>query len=92
MNCSTIAITDIQNQYFLSGNFGASVFITTYIGFYGLGVILYFTFQFMADSKDNHLDDISIEFFSAFHHISERQEIYSIGKIHTKFLNLFFLF
>ena len=59
MNCSTTAATtDIQNRYFLSGNFGASVFMATYIGFYGMGIILYYTIQFMTDSKDNHQDDI----------------------------------
>jgi hypothetical protein len=79
MNCSTTAATtDIQNRYFLSGNFGASVFMATYIGFYGMGIILYFTIQFMTDSRDNHQDDISMEFFSTFHEITEREEIYSI--------------
>jgi hypothetical protein len=52
--------------------------MATYIGFYGMGIILYFTIQFMTDSRDNHQDDISMEFFSTFHEITEREEIYSI--------------
>jgi hypothetical protein len=79
MNCSTTTVTtDIQHRYFLVGNFGASVFLATYIGFYGMGIIMYFTCQFMNDSRENHEDDIANEFFSTFRHVSERQEIYSI--------------
>ncbi|CAF0803620.1 unnamed protein product [Rotaria sp. Silwood1] len=31
----------------------------------------------MADARDNHGNEIPNEFFSTFHHISERQEIYN---------------
>ncbi|CAF2888792.1 unnamed protein product [Rotaria sp. Silwood2] len=31
----------------------------------------------MADSRDNHENEIPNEFFPTFHHISERQEIYN---------------
>ncbi|CAF0938566.1 unnamed protein product [Rotaria sordida] len=75
MNCSTT--TDIQNRYFLIGNFGALVFMIIYIGFYGMGMIVYFTCQFMNESRDNHENKIPDEFFSTFHHINERQEIYN---------------
>ena len=76
MNCSTTV--DIQNPYFLTGNFGASIFMVTYIGLYGMGIIVYFACQFMTDARDNHENEISSEFFSTFHHINERQEIYSM--------------
>ena len=75
MNCSTTA--NIQYQHFLAGNFGALVFMSTYIGFYGMGIIIYFTYQFMTDSQDNHVDEIPSNFFSTYHQIRHRQEIYS---------------
>ncbi|CAF3361127.1 unnamed protein product [Rotaria sp. Silwood1] len=46
----------------------------------------------MADARDNHGNEIPNEFFSTFHHISERQEIYSMNiKKKTNFekLNLY---
>lgn len=51
--------------------------MATYIGFYGMGLIVYFTCQFMNDTKDHHEDQIPPGFFSTFHHINERQIIYS---------------
>lgn len=52
--------------------------MATYIGFYGMGLIIYFTCQFMNDTKDNHENEIPRGFFSTFHHINERQFIYSM--------------
>lgn len=75
MNCSKYFQN--EDQHFLYGNFGALVFMTTYIGLYGMGIIVYFTYQFMTDSKDNHEAEIPSEFFTTFHHINERQDIYS---------------
>jgi hypothetical protein len=75
MNYSTT--TDFQNRYFLAGNFGASIFMATYIGFYGLGMILYFASQFMTDNRHDQENEIPNEFFSTFHRINERQKIYS---------------
>jgi hypothetical protein len=76
MNCSTIS--EIENRDFLISNFGASIFMATYIGFYGMGLIVYFTCQFMTDVKESHEDEIPSNFFSTFHHINERQDIYSM--------------
>ena len=68
-------------QPFLNGNFGALVFIVTYIGFYGLNLIVYFSYQFMNDNSNSCEDEeISNEFFSTLHHINERQQIYSEKK------------
>ena len=82
MNCSTIL--QVENRSFLSGNFGASIFLATYIGFYGIGLIIYFTCQFMNDSKDYSDDEIPTEFFKTFHHINDRQDIYSKIEINIK--------
>jgi hypothetical protein len=76
MNYSTIS--NVENRYFLVGNFGASIFMATYIGLYGLGIIVYFACQLLTDSKDNHEDEIPSQFFSTFHHINQRQNIYSM--------------
>ncbi len=76
MNCSTTL--EFENRHFLHGNFGASIFMVTYIGLYGMGVIVYFACQFMTDSRDNREDEIPNIFFSTFHHINERQNIYSM--------------
>ena len=78
MNCSTSS--NIESRFFLTGNFGASVFMATYIGFYGMGLIIYFTCQFMNDTRDNHENEIPRGFFSTFHHINERQFIYSMSE------------
>jgi hypothetical protein len=75
MNCSTTE--DIPNQYFLTGNLGASIFLATYIGLYGMGIIVYFACQFITDAREYHENEIPTEFFSTFHHINERQEIYN---------------
>ncbi len=76
MNCSITS--EFEDRHFLIGNFGASIFMATYIGLYGMGIIVYFACQFMTDSRDNHEDEIPQEFFSTFHHINERQDIYSM--------------
>ncbi len=52
----------------------------TYIGLYGMGLIVYFACQLMTEPKDNHEYEIPTHFFSTFHHINERQNIYSINK------------
>lgn len=75
MNYSTIVTP--QNRHILIGNFGASVFIMTYIGIYGLGIIIYFTCHFLGDSRDTSENDIPSDFFRKFHQIKERQDIYS---------------
>ncbi|CAF1269441.1 unnamed protein product [Rotaria magnacalcarata] len=75
MNCSTTV--DVQNRQFLNGNFGASVFMTVYIGIYGLGIIVYFAWQFMRDARENHENEIPGAFFPTLHHINERQEVYN---------------
>jgi hypothetical protein len=77
MNCS--ATSGIENRHFLIGNFGASIFMITYIGLYGMGLIVYFACQLMTEPKDNHEYEIPTHFFSTFHHINERQNIYSIN-------------
>ena len=75
MNCSIQIQT--ENQPFFSGDLGALMFMTTYIGLYGLGIIVYFTCQFMMESKDHRTNRISAEFFTNFHYINQRQDIYS---------------
>ena len=72
---SSIAIESLHRP-FLAGNFGALIFMVTYIGFYGLGVSIYFAYQLMADNSHSGADEIPSEFFSTFHHINERQDIY----------------
>ena len=75
MNCSTV--TDSANDPILVGNFGASVFMATYIGFYGLTIIVYFVHQFMSNDSDDDSDDIPSQFFHTFRDINQRQQIYS---------------
>ncbi|CAF3189840.1 unnamed protein product [Rotaria socialis] len=75
MNCSTTV--DVENRQFLIGNFGASVFITTYIGIYGMGIMVYFAWQFMSDSRESHENEIPGEFFPTLNHINERQGVYN---------------
>ncbi len=77
MNCSTTSM--IENQYFLHGNFGASVFMATYIGFYGMSIIVYFACQLMGDSKYIQEDEIPSGFFPTLNRINERQDIYSMN-------------
>lgn len=78
MNCTMTVTTpaDSSSRPFLAGNFGASVFMATYIGFYGLCIIMYFVSQFMSENTDRREDEIPTEFFSTFHQINERQQIY----------------
>ena len=78
MNCSTNY--NIDTRWFLTGNVGASIFMATYIGFYGMGLIIYFSCQFMNDTKENHENEIPPGFFSTLHHINERQFIYSMTR------------
>jgi hypothetical protein len=73
MNVST---SEPLNRPFLAGNFGAVVFMIAYIGFYGLTIIIYFVYQFMADNTQSYDDQIPNSFFSTFHHINERQNVY----------------
>ncbi|UJR25713.1 hypothetical protein I4U23_007064 [Adineta vaga] len=75
MNCSIT--TDTSNQYFLTGNFGASIFITVYIGLYGLTLAIYFTCQFVSDTRHYQEYKISNEFFSTFHQKNEQEEVYN---------------
>ncbi len=75
MNCS--ATSEIENRHFLADNFGASLFLATYIGLYGMGLIVYFAAQLMAEPKDNHENEIPTNFFSTFRHMNERLNIYS---------------
>jgi hypothetical protein len=75
MNCS--ATSGIENRQFLHENFGASIFMTTYIGFYGMGLIVYFACQLMNVSKDHHENEIPTHFFSTLRHLNERLDIYS---------------
>ena len=75
MNCSTSP--EIENRSFLSGNFGASIFMATYIGLYGMGLIVYFASQFMTETKDQQENQIPTNFFARFRQINERQNIYS---------------
>lgn len=75
MNYSTG--TESGSASILVGNFGASVFMATYIGFYGLTIIVYFVYQFMSNDSDDDSDDIPSQFFHTFRDINQRQQIYS---------------
>jgi hypothetical protein len=79
MNCSEREKSD--ERFFLDGNFGASVFLATYIGLYGLGIIVYFAFQFISDASQTREDEIPSEFFVSFHQINEQQAIYGMPTI-----------
>ena len=75
MNCS--ATSGIENRHFLTDNVGASIFLATYIGLYGMGLIVYFASQLMTEPKDNHENEIPANFFSTFRNLNERLDIYS---------------
>ncbi|CAF1334735.1 unnamed protein product [Adineta ricciae] len=75
MNCTRTS--EIATRYFLSENLGASIFISVYIGLYGISLIIYFAYQLMDDTAFDQENGLSQEFFSTFHQINEREEIYN---------------
>ena len=78
MNCTKTS--EIATRYFLSENLGASIFISVYIGLYGISLIIYFAYQLMNDTAFDQENGLSREFFSTFHQINEREQIYSKKK------------
>lgn len=61
----------------MNGNFGAMMFMVTYIGFFGFNLIAYFSYQFITESSSQQGDEIPSGFFTILNQINEQEKIYS---------------